>query len=273
MRINYSLTIYVATFTVVLFASLTAIGQPISGPRQFRELHVLRSLIEIHSAQATYFSTLGNGNYGDLAALRQAGMIDGAIASGEKYGFVYTLVVSPYTPPNTPANYAIRAVPRIYRKSGLRSYFSDASGVIHGADKRGLPAEQNDPIIPYDPCTFGAASDNQRCTASDMRWLHGIQLTFETTSGNGSFGTFEQLHSVGLIRADFLDLEVRGYVYTLSTVVPTPGQSPARFRITAIPRTYPATGVFSFFIDETGVLRGGDKNGLPANENDPPIEN
>ncbi len=273
MRISCFLKTYIASSAIILLSAFIAVGQPISGPKQFGELHVLRSLTEIHSAQATYFSVIGNGNYGDLAALRQAGMIDSALASGEKYGFVYTLVVSPFTPPHTPARYEIRAVPRIYRKSGSRSYFSDASGVIRGGDKRGLPADQSDPIIPYDACTFGALSDNQRCTASDMRWLHGIQLTFETTSGNGSFGTFEQLHSVGLLRADFLDLEVRGYVYTLSTVAPTPGESPARFRITATPRTYTTTGVFSFFIDETGVLRGGDKNGLPANDNDPPIGN
>jgi len=27
----------------------------------------------------------------------------------------------------------------------------------------------------------------------------------------------------------------------------------------------------SFYIDESGILRGADKNGAPANVNDPPI--
>ncbi len=270
MRTNTFGKMLLETFAVSLLVSVSALGQLATSPRQFNELHVLRSLTEIHSAQATYFSTIGNGNYGDLAALFNAEMIDTVLASGSKYGFVYSIVLTPYTPPNTPARYEIRAVPRIYRKSGLRSFYSDASGIIRGGDKNGGPANQSDPIIPYDPCTFGAASDNQRCTAFDMHWLNGVQHTFQGTAGNGSYGTIEQLYSVGLLRSDFLDLEVRGYVYTLVASDPTP-KSPAWFRITATPRTYPTTGVFSFFIDPTGVLRGGDKNGLPANENDPPI--
>lgn len=44
------------------------------------------------------------------------------------------------------------------------------------------------------------------------------------------------------------------------------------FSCYGVPSDYPRTGRFSYFIDQTGILRGGDKNGGKAFSADPPIE-
>lgn len=48
--------------------------------------------------------------------------------------------------------------------------------------------------------------------------------------------------------------------------------SETEFSCYSIPSDYPRTGRFSYFIDQTGVLRGGDKNGGKAFSADAAIE-
>ena len=55
------------------------------------------------------------------------------------------------------------------------------------------------------------------------------------------------------------------------TIETFPGGPPPSFKIWAVPQVYGTTAIRSFFIDQTGVFRGGDKNGGEANQNDPPI--
>ena len=232
--------------------------------RSFTEPHVLRSVRQIHSAQATYQATSGNGNYGSLGDLRQAGLIDEALASGQKYGYAYTLSVK-----TSPARFSVMATPRSYRKSGVRSFYVDQVGDIRGADHAGGPATPADPVI--DDCTDGSIVLNERCTIQDMRMLYAAQLTFAATTGAGNYGLFPQLFAAGLIRGDLSDYVARGYEYQVLTIAFEPGVNPASFKIWANPRMYGSSAVRSFFIDQTGVLRGADHRGEYANESDPPV--
>ncbi|MEP6705313.1 MAG: DUF2950 family protein [Acidobacteriota bacterium] len=50
-----------------------------------------------------------------------------------------------------------------------------------------------------------------------------------------------------------------------------PGQNLASFKIFATPQVYGVTGVKSFFIATDGVIRGADRQGGHADEDDPPI--
>ncbi|MGH9948498.1 MAG: hypothetical protein ACRD6X_15070, partial [Pyrinomonadaceae bacterium] len=61
-----------------------------------------------------------------------------------------------------------------------------------------------------------------------------------------------------------------GYAYTVNTTVQSTNTL-ASFMISAVPVTYGVNGFRSFFIDTSGVIRGADHNGGPADENDPPI--
>jgi hypothetical protein len=163
----------------------------------------------------------------------------------------------------------VTATPRAYRKSGIRSFFIDAGGEIHGGDKNGHVATSGDPVI--DDCTNGSIQDNERCTIADMRALNGAEMTYAATIGNQGFGLLDQLYQAGLIRSDLADGAARGYFYAVLVIFFVPNTQSAAFKIRATPQAYGKTAIRSFFIDQTGVLRGGDKKGTEADENDPPI--
>jgi len=234
-----------------------------SSPRVFAEAHVLRSMRLIHSAQTTYQATTGSG-FGSLQALNQAGLIDDALASGSKYGYEYSVSIT-----TGPPYFLVSAIPRVYRKTGIRSFRIDTSGEIRGGDKNGQPATPTDPVI--DDCTNGSVADNERCTIADMRALHSAQMTYSSTAGNGNYGNLRQLYLNGLIRTGLSDYASRGYFYTVLTIDFVPNTQTASFKIWATPQSYPTSSVRSFYIDQTGVLRGADRGGVRGDENDPPI--
>ncbi len=258
-----------AVFLVLcsIFFALETQAQTITS-RNFGERFVVRAVAVIHGAQMTYQATAGNGNYGSLQNLREAGFIDAALASGEKYGYVFALSVTHPTP-TSPAKFTLTATPRNYRKSGRVSYFVDERGTVRGADKNGAAAAANDPEI--DSCSFyGDIAGNERCVIQNVRSLHSAQMTYQATTGAGVYGTLSQLFAAGLINSRIGNGTNHGYDFLVNVIAPTP-TSPAFFYVKVIPSNYGVTGTRSFYIDTAGVLRGADKQGLPADENDPPI--
>lgn len=249
---------------IALLFSAAVEAQNQSTPRRQNEAMVLRSLRTLHSAQAAFQATEGNGNYGSLQNLYQMGFIDEALASGTKYGYTFVVTFAPYSPPSTPATFSITATPRIYRKTGLRSFFISVDGVLRGGDRQGAPADENDPEIDED----FSCSGNEQCAISRLRTLHGAQATYQATFGNGNFGSLAQLRSAGLIPQALASGTANGYSYAV-TIVDQTQKVPASFRISAVPQIYGTSGIRSFFIATDGVLHCADRNGEPADENDP----
>ena len=115
----------------------------------------VRSLRILNTAATTYSSTYDEGFPPGIAALRPplgsagpdanaAGLIDMALASGTKSGYVFT-----YTPGKRDADgrvnaYTIHADP-ITSSTSLNHYFTDQSGVIRQA-REGPANEQSPPI-------------------------------------------------------------------------------------------------------------------------------
>lgn len=146
MAIKIRTSNIIALFIVATALCFAADAQTVS-PRTFSEVFVMRSLRQIHSAQVTYNATYGNGNFGSLQNLHQAGFIDEALSSGSKYGYTFVVTFVPYTPPSTPSTFTVTATPRSYRKTGLRSFFIATEGILRGADRQGGPANQDDPPV------------------------------------------------------------------------------------------------------------------------------
>lgn len=254
---------------------MTLFSQPLFGgkasietknPHHFKERFVVQALVTISGAQATYQATTGNGNYGSFNDLLQANFIDSVLASGSKYGYFFALTVTNITP-TTPARFYVTATPQRYPKTGRRSFYLDESGIMRGADKNGAVATVSDPSI--DSCSMSGFS-NEYCTIQDFRTFHGAQMTYQATVGNGNFGTLQQLYAAGLIHPNMASGINHGYNFTCFIINQTPN-SPAFFKITAVPVNYGVTDFRSFYLDVNGVIRGADKNGEPADENDPPI--
>lgn len=248
------------------FLLMFAFVSEMSASSAQNERLVVTSLRKINSAQATFAATVGNGNYASLAQLAQENLIDQAQATGVKYGYVYQISLTAANGA-TPAAYTVVARPSAYRKSGRKSFYIDQSGVLRGADKSGGNANVGDPIIDSDCVPF------EECAITSLRTLFSAEITYAATVGNGNYASFEELYNANLI-SSVLRIGFRaGYTFQYTFVNAVPGVQPARFTLRATPAQYGGGTRRSFFIDESGVLRGADKMGEPADANDPPIEN
>ncbi len=82
-----------------------------------------------------------------------AGLIDAALATGEKDGYAFRYAIVPatdYAPgedSGKAVNFSVAASPKEYGKMGRRSFFLDSSGILRGADKKGGVANSADPRI------------------------------------------------------------------------------------------------------------------------------
>lgn len=238
-----------------------------SGSLAFKERLVIQSARTVFSAEMTYQATIGAGLYATLAELRQADFIDDLLASGEKYGYVFVLTKTPPTA-TMPPKFQLTATPRSYRKTGRRSFYIDESGEMRAADKNGAAADAGDSVI--SECDSYGIVDNERCTVNDLRRIANAQMTYFVTAGNNSYGSLLQLREAGLIPPRLAAATNHGYAFTVQVTAQTPN-SPASFKLRAAPVNYGVTGVRSFYIDIDSIMRGADRQGQPADENDPPI--
>ncbi len=75
-----------------------------------------------------------------------AELVDKDLVSGEKDGYRFRYRILP-RPSGAPAGFELAATPSEYGKTGRRSFFLDAAGKLHGADKGGAVATEDDPVI------------------------------------------------------------------------------------------------------------------------------
>jgi len=80
----------------------------------------------------------------------QANLISAQLATGslDGYRFRYRIVSGT---DGTPSGYEITATPESYGKNGKRSFFLDAAGKVHAADKHGESSTADDPVLPQEP--------------------------------------------------------------------------------------------------------------------------
>ena len=104
---------------------------------------------------------------------------------------------------------------------------------------------------------------NESIARSVLRTVSSAEATFQTTKGDGRYGTLDDLISEGLLSKEL----AHQYGYKIEVAAVS-----NKFEATAVPLEYGKTGRLSFFIDETGVLRGGDHGGGAATVADKPVE-
>ncbi|MCU1289755.1 MAG: prepilin-type N-terminal cleavage/methylation domain protein [Acidobacteria bacterium] len=103
-------------------------------------------------------------------------------------------------------------------------------------------------------------SANEGSAISSMRTLHGAQMTYASTSGNGNFATFTGLRTANLVDAVLgaadANVEKSGYKFNSSQVDAASGTA-AKFAVLAEPVTasgITATGTRRFGIETEGVV-------------------
>jgi hypothetical protein len=76
-----------------------------------------------------------------------AGLVGVELAAGAKDGYVFRIVIAGASALGAPARYELAATPSEYGRTGTRSFFRDADGAWHAADRRGAVGAASDPKI------------------------------------------------------------------------------------------------------------------------------
>jgi hypothetical protein len=108
----------------------------------------------------------------------------------------------------------------------------------------------------------GAPEMNEMIAISTLQVLANGEESYKSTTGNGTYGSIEELIEHKLVSKDMF--EKYGYKYDVTA-------SSNAFTAVATPAEYGKTGKRSFFIDKTGIVRGDDHGGAPASGADNPV--
>ena len=246
--------------TVHIKAALPQPGNSISS----NEASMLLLLRYIGSAEATFQATRGNGRFGTLQELYRARLIDVKIRTGVNDGYQFVLTVS--NPTVTPSTFEVIARPSIYMETGVRTFAINNVGEIR------VSYEQNP--TPAQFHLFTDECESVFCTEAHARVtllsIHSAEATFQATTGAGRFGTLEELIQQQLVSPSLATGTLNGYSFRIRVHDDSKNEL-ASFESTATPLKYYRTGIFSFFVDETGILRGGNRYGIEADASDDPI--
>ena len=112
---------------------------------------------------------------------------------------------------------------------------------------------------------------NEGSAMASLRTLHSAEATYQATRGEGKYGTLSELAAEGLIDSKLATGTKNGYNFTVELT--TNEMNYPGFSVVGVPLTYRKTGIRSFFIDETGVIRAGDNSGGPSTKMDLPVDN
>jgi hypothetical protein len=108
---------------------------------------------------------------------------------------------------------------------------------------------------------------NEAGAIRTLQTLLSSEATYQSTTGNGDYGTIEELGKEKLIDYVLAEGHRYGYLFRVKREKFSP-ESPASFEIVAVPRTYMRTGRRSFYMNETGVIHAANKKGAEANPSD-----
>jgi len=102
---------------------------------------------------------------------------------------------------------------------------------------------------------------NEAMTRAALNIIAQGEMRYRSDKGN--FGSLDQLIASSII--DKNTLEGHGYHIELSL-------NADGFVVTAVPIDYGKTGKFSYFVDQSQVIRGADHGGGPASASDNPVQ-
>jgi prepilin-type N-terminal cleavage/methylation domain-containing protein len=124
---------------VAIIGIIAAIAVPnlLASKRSANEGSAIGSVRSLNTAEAEYFTTVGeNLNYGDLAALEAEGLIDSVLGGGTKSGYNFVIGNIVAGGAGAAAQYEVTADAVSYTAvvgTGTRGFYSDETAVITGS--------------------------------------------------------------------------------------------------------------------------------------------
>ncbi len=135
---GFSLIELLIVVAIIGIIAAIAIPNLLASRRAANEGSAQQSLRTIHSSEATYQATSGNGNFGLLPALQGANLIDAVLGSANtstKSGYSFNVTKVDFVANTSAASFAATTIPVVITgvsQTGTRKFGLTEDGVMHG---------------------------------------------------------------------------------------------------------------------------------------------